>query len=170
MADVSENLGFTLVNPQEDGDEALNLFVHLNFNWILADAAIGNLTPAALKLGMDGVYNTMKEGAVEELLALTGGKGFDCVIECSGSAGGINTAIDIVKMCGRIGVIGMPGKEYCNVKYAPFDKDGNGNMGYLFSIDSRLAAFFVQEIAKNNKEIVDLDFLGFLLVKEGEDS
>ena len=73
--------------------------------------------PAALRLGMDGVYNTMKEGAVDELMAVTDGKGFDVVIECSGSAGGINTAIDIVKMCGRIGVIGMPGKEYCNIKW-----------------------------------------------------
>lgn len=24
--------------------------------------------------------------------------------------------------------------EYCNVQYAPFDKDGNGNMGYLFEL------------------------------------
>ena len=61
-------------------------------------------------------------------------------------------------------------KEYCNVKYAPFDKDGNGNMGYLFDIDPRLAAFFVQEIAKKNAGIIDLDFLRFLLVKEGGDS
>lgn len=64
MADVSENLGFTLVNPQEDGDEALNLFVHLNFNWILADAAIGDLTPAALKLGL---RSTNIAGILEEL-------------------------------------------------------------------------------------------------------
>lgn len=61
-------------------------------------------------------------------------------------------------------------REYCNVKYAPFDKDGNGNMGYLFDIDPRLAAFFVQEIAKKNAGIIDLDFLRFLLVKEGGDS
>ena len=64
MADVSENLGFTLVNPQEDGDEALNLFVHLNYNLILADAAIGNLTQAAVKLGL---RSTNIAGILEEL-------------------------------------------------------------------------------------------------------
>lgn len=64
MADVSENLGFTLVNPQEDGDEALNLFSFLNYNLILADAAIGNLTPAALKLGL---HSTNIAGILEEL-------------------------------------------------------------------------------------------------------
>ena len=55
--------------------------------------------------------------------------------------------------------------EYCNVKYAPFDKDGNGNMGYLFDLDQNLAAFFIQEIAKQNPEVKDLDFLQFLLKK-----
>ncbi len=55
--------------------------------------------------------------------------------------------------------------KYCNVKYAPFDKDGNGNMGYLFDLNQDLAVFFIQEIAKKNPEVIDLDFLKFLLVK-----
>lgn len=55
--------------------------------------------------------------------------------------------------------------EYCNVKYAPFDKDGNGNMGYLFDLNQNLAAFFIQEIAKKNQEVIDLDYLKFILVK-----
>lgn len=54
--------------------------------------------------------------------------------------------------------------QYCNVKYAPFDRDGNGNMGYLFDINQELAGIFVREIAKNNPEIIDLDYLRFLLV------
>lgn len=53
--------------------------------------------------------------------------------------------------------------EFCNVKYAPFDKMGNGNMGYLFDLDYNLAAFFIHEIIKNNPEIRKLDFLKFLL-------
>lgn len=55
--------------------------------------------------------------------------------------------------------------EYCNVKYAPFDKDGNGNMGYLYDLNQDLAAFFIQEIAKENPEVLEYDFLKFLLVK-----
>ncbi len=55
--------------------------------------------------------------------------------------------------------------EYCNVKYAPFDKDGNGNMGYLFYLNQNLAAFFIQEIAKKNPEVVNLEYLRFILVK-----
>lgn len=55
--------------------------------------------------------------------------------------------------------------EYCNVKYAPFDKEGNGNMGYLFELNSNLAAFFIREIAKKNPEVIDLNYLKFILVK-----
>lgn len=53
--------------------------------------------------------------------------------------------------------------EYSNVKYAPFDKHGNGNMGYLFELNSNLASFFVKEIAKENADVLDLDYLQFLL-------
>ena len=51
------------------------------------------------------------------------------------------------------------------MKYTPFDKDGNGNMGYLYDFNRSLAAYFVQKIAKKNPEVVDLDFLKFILVK-----
>ncbi len=54
--------------------------------------------------------------------------------------------------------------QYCNVKYAPFDKSGNGNMGYLFDLNPLLAGFFVKEIAKHNMEVIYLDYLKFLLV------
>lgn len=55
--------------------------------------------------------------------------------------------------------------QYCNVKYAPFDKDGNGNMGYLYDLNPNLAAFFIQEIAKRNPEVRDWDVVKFFLVK-----
>lgn len=54
--------------------------------------------------------------------------------------------------------------EYCGVKYAPFDRDGNGNMGYLFDLNKDLASFFIKEIAKNNPGVIDLEYLKFLLV------
>lgn len=46
-----------------------------------------------------------------------------------------------------------------------FDKDGNGNMDYLYDLNQDLAAFFIQEIAKKKPEVLDYDFIKFLLVK-----
>ena len=54
--------------------------------------------------------------------------------------------------------------KYCQVKYAPFDKDGNGNMGYLYDIAADLAKVFLQASAKANKEVADLDYIQWLLV------
>lgn len=56
--------------------------------------------------------------------------------------------------------------EFCNVKFAPFDKNGNGNMGYLYPLDINLAKFFIQEIAKQNPEVRDIDYLQFILAAE----
>ena len=55
-------------------------------------------------------------------------------------------------------------REYCNVKYAPFNRDGDGNMGYLFDLNRDLAAFFATEIVKRNPEVANLDYLKFLFV------
>ena len=53
--------------------------------------------------------------------------------------------------------------KYCNVKYAPFDKNGNGNMGYLYQLDSKLASIFLQASADQNPELNDLDYISWLL-------
>lgn len=47
--------------------------------------------------------------------------------------------------------------------YAPFDK--YGNMGYLYNLNQNLAAFFIRKIAKKNPEVMDLDYLKFILLK-----
>lgn len=49
--------------------------------------------------------------------------------------------------------------EYCNVKYAPFDKDGNGNMGYLFEINPELAKFFIDALTVKNGYLLDLEYI-----------
>ena len=51
------------------------------------------------------------------------------------------------------------------MKYSPFDKDGNGNMGYLYELNQSLAAYFIQEIAKKNPEVIDLDYIKFIFEK-----
>ena len=55
--------------------------------------------------------------------------------------------------------------KYSNEMYAPFDKNGNGNQGYLFDLNPDLASFFIQEISKKNPEVMKLDFLKLLLTK-----
>ena len=52
---------------------------------------------------------------------------------------------------------------YCNVKYAPFDKNGNGNRGYLYDIDNKLVSVFLKEAVKHNAELSDLDYIRWLL-------
>lgn len=52
---------------------------------------------------------------------------------------------------------------YCSVKYAPFDKNGNGNRGYLYDIDMNLASVFIKAAAENNPELNNLEYIHWLL-------
>ena len=49
------------------------------------------------------------------------------------------------------------------MKYAPFDKDGNGNMGYLFELNRELAKFFVAKTIVKNEYLLDLECIQELL-------
>ena len=66
MADVSKYLALVLVNPAEDGDEAVNFFTHINLNWVKVDAAFGDLDVPALELGLE---STDVAGILTELAA-----------------------------------------------------------------------------------------------------
>lgn len=52
---------------------------------------------------------------------------------------------------------------YCGVKYAPFDRDGNGNMGYLFEINRDLAKIFINASLKANPNLGNLPYIQDLL-------
>jgi L-iditol 2-dehydrogenase len=67
--------------------------------------------PAAKVLGADRILNVLKTDGVAQVLEDTGGIGADLVIEASGSAPGVNSAVGVVKKCGRIAVLGLPGAE-----------------------------------------------------------
>ncbi len=73
--------------------------------------------PAARNLGVDHIVNVQREDAYAFVMDLTRGRGADMVVEASGSEPGINTAIDIVKKCGRITAVGMPGKDKVAVQW-----------------------------------------------------
>ncbi len=73
--------------------------------------------PVARRLGVRRVINAQREDAAQTVAELTGGRGVDTVVEASGAEAGINTAADIVKKCGKITVVGMPGDERLNIKW-----------------------------------------------------
>ena len=45
------------------------------------------------------------------------------------------------------------------MKYAPFDKDGNGNRGYLFDLNRNLAKIFVEKTVVKNGYLLDLEYI-----------
>jgi len=51
----------------------------------------------------------------------------------------------------------------CNVKYAPFDSRGKGNMGYLYDLNRELAAIFLRESVKQNAYLEDVDYIRDLI-------
>ncbi|HEX3016758.1 MAG TPA: hypothetical protein VHP31_02765 [Caproicibacter sp.] len=53
----------------------------------------------------------------------------------------------------------------CNVKYSPFDRDGNGNMGYLYEIDRELARIFLRGSSKYNSYLNDFAYIRDLLAE-----
>lgn len=57
----------------------------------------------------------------------------------------------------------------CNVKYAPFDKDGNGNMGYLYEINRELARVFLRGSAKHDHSLNEVDYVQKLLAEGDND-
>jgi threonine dehydrogenase-like Zn-dependent dehydrogenase len=56
----------------------------------------------ALKLGADYVIDPMNQNVVAEATKITGGRGFDRVIEASGDPSAILPCVDMVARCGRI--------------------------------------------------------------------
>lgn len=54
----------------------------------------------------------------------------------------------------------------CNVKYAPFDRNGSGNMGYLFEIDRDLARIFLRASADFNPSLKEVDYIKELLAED----
>lgn len=59
-------------------------------------------------LGADHVVNVRKEEAVEAVARLTGGKGVDYVLECSGAPGAIDTAAKMLNRGGKICLAAFP--------------------------------------------------------------
>jgi len=64
----------------------------------------------AEKLGADLTINVEEEDPVKIVKSLTGGLGADVVLEASGASAARKQAFEIVRRCGKIGLIGLSGK------------------------------------------------------------
>ena len=65
----------------------------------------------ARDLGFETVINVAEEEPLKVVQELTGGLGADLVIECSGAAPAIASAVELIRKKGRICVIGLTGKD-----------------------------------------------------------
>lgn len=64
----------------------------------------------ARELGADTTINVEKEDPVQAVKGLTDGLGADVVIEASGASAARKQAFDLVRRCGKVGLIGLAGK------------------------------------------------------------
>ncbi|HNX26323.1 MAG TPA: alcohol dehydrogenase catalytic domain-containing protein [Phycisphaerae bacterium] len=71
----------------------------------------------ARQLGFKTV-NCQQQKASQIVQEMTAGIGADLVVECSGSAGGIASTVELIRKKGRICAIGLPGKQQVIFPYA----------------------------------------------------
>lgn len=76
-----------------------------------------NRLPLAEELGVDYAVNIDKIDPVKKVKSISD-KGADLVIEAAGVESTVNQAFEMVKWSGSIGVVGLPGPEKLNVKWA----------------------------------------------------
>lgn len=70
--------------------------------------------PAARAMGFEHVVNVQRSDISALVSELSGGRGADVVIECSGAEPAINQAVSLLRKQGRVCVIGMTGKPTIN--------------------------------------------------------
>ena len=56
--------------------------------------------------------------------------------------------------------------QLCVAKYSPFDKNGNGNTGYLYQLNRRLAHIFIEALVKENNFLAEKDYVQNFLKEE----
>jgi threonine dehydrogenase-like Zn-dependent dehydrogenase len=66
---------------------------------------------SARALGADYTFNVEKDDIYSEVMRITKDKGVEMIFEASGSEQGINSAIDIVRFCGRMSLLGLSKRE-----------------------------------------------------------
>lgn len=89
----------------------------------------------AEKLGADVTVNVEEEDVVETIKSITDGLGADVVIEASGASAARRQAFDLVRRCGRVGLIGLTGEstEINLDKVVEGELDVKGSWGTIWS-------------------------------------
>ena len=73
--------------------------------------------PVAKKLGADVIVNVERENVLDRVMQLTGGIGADVVIETSGASAAVAQSVKMLRKCGKLCAIGMPGRETIEVPW-----------------------------------------------------
>ncbi|MBI3945040.1 MAG: alcohol dehydrogenase catalytic domain-containing protein [Armatimonadetes bacterium] len=87
----------------------------------------------ARALGFETVLNLAETNPVEAVRDLTGGIGADLVVDCSGAAPAIASAVDLVRKKGRFCAIGLTGKD--SIPF-PWDKAAAKVIDLFFSMST----------------------------------
>lgn len=72
---------------------------------------------AAKELGADYTLSAGICDIYSKVMEVTNNKGVDVIFEASGSEVGINTAIDIVRLCGKMSLLGLTRKDHISVQW-----------------------------------------------------
>jgi L-iditol 2-dehydrogenase len=67
--------------------------------------------PTARTLGFEHAVNVQRSDVAGLVAELSGGRGADLVVECSGAEAAINQAVALLRKQGRVSVIGMTGRD-----------------------------------------------------------
>jgi threonine dehydrogenase-like Zn-dependent dehydrogenase len=67
--------------------------------------------PLAKNMGATCTVNVQQESLKDVVMSLTGGRGVDAWVECSGSGAAITSGLDLVKKTGKIVLIGLVGPQ-----------------------------------------------------------
>ena len=105
-------------------------------------------------------------------ISVATGTCFDCIcpdeisIEYQWTTAGRRVDCDYIKLNNAIETCTLKGyiaKFYHGVKFAPFNKNGKGNHGYLYDLNRELAIIFTKAAVKRNNFLVNIDYIEELL-------
>jgi threonine dehydrogenase-like Zn-dependent dehydrogenase len=102
---VSGNKTVAVVGLGPMGSAAVLVAKAFGARVIAVDILDGRLEQAR-SLGADNVVNSKDGDAVATILALTGGRGVEIAIDCSGNPAGQNTALDVAAKLGCVAFVG----------------------------------------------------------------
>ncbi|KAA5837924.1 zinc-binding dehydrogenase [Saccharopolyspora hirsuta] len=113
---------------------------------VLAVDLLDERLALARELGADAVVNSGSDDAVARLRELTGGRGPDVVVECSGAPPAQNSALDCVRKLGSVAFVGESRQTTINPSDQIIRKLLRVTGGWYFPIDqfAELSRFAVQ--------------------------